>query len=73
MDTLFKTTISKKDQEIFKDILMTKRNLRMSERALPLIEQGNSFIAIGAAHLVDDSGLVEQLRKQGYQVSPIKF
>ncbi|WP_303853049.1 TraB/GumN family protein [Bartonella apis] len=73
LDTLFKTTISKKDQEIFKDILMTKRNLRMSERALPLIEQGNSFIAIGAAHLVDDSGLVEQLRKQGYQVSPIKF
>ena len=73
LDTLFKTTISKKDQEIFKDILMTKRNLRMSERALPLIEQGNSFIAVGAAHMVDDSGLVEQLRKHGYHVSPIKL
>ena len=73
LDTLFKTTISKKDQEIFKDILMTKRNLRMSERALPLIEQGNSFIAVGAAHMVDDSGLVEQLRKHGYHVSPIRL
>ena len=73
LDTLFKTTISKKDQEIFKDILMTKRNLRMSERALPLIEQGNSFIAVGAAHMVDDTGLVEQLRKHGYHVSPIKL
>ena len=73
LDTMFKTTISKKDQEIFKDILMTKRNLRMSQRALPLIEQGNSFIAVGAAHMVGDSGLVEQLRKHGYKVSPIKF
>ena len=73
LDTMFKTTISKKDQEIFKDILVTKRNLRMSERALPLIEQGNSFIAVGAAHMVGDSGLVEQLRKHGYKVSPIKF
>ena len=73
LDTMFKTTVSEKDQDIFKDILMTKRNLRMSERALPLIEQGNSFIAVGAAHIVDDSGLVEQLRKHGYQVSPIKL
>ncbi len=73
LDTMFKTTVSEKDQDIFKDILMTKRNLRMSERALPLIEQGNSFIAVGAAHMVDDSGLVEQLRKHGYQVSPIKL
>ena len=73
LDTMFKTTVSKKDQAIFKDILMTKRNLRMSERALPLIEQGNSFIAVGAAHMVGDSGLVEQLRKHGYHVSPIKF
>ncbi|WLT08511.1 TraB/GumN family protein [Bartonella apihabitans] len=73
LDTMFKTTVSEKDQAIFKDILMTKRNLRMSERALPLIEQGNSFIAIGAAHMVDDSGLVEQLRKHGYRVSAIKL
>lgn len=73
LDQMFKSSVSKKDQEIFIDVMMTKRNLRMSKRALPLVEQGNSFIAVGAAHLVDESGLVEQLRKHGYRVTAVKF
>lgn len=73
LDQMFKSSVSKKDQDIFIDVMMTKRNLRMSKRALPLVEQGNSFIAVGAAHLVDESGLVEQLRKHGYRVTAVKF
>lgn len=73
LDQMFKSPVSKKDQDIFIDVMMTKRNLRMSKRALPLVEQGNSFIAVGAAHLVDESGLIEQLRKHGYRVTAVKF
>lgn len=73
LDHMFKSSASRKDQEIFIDVMMTKRNLRMSKRALPLVKQGNSFIAVGAAHLVDDSGLVEQLRKHGYRVTAMEL
>lgn len=73
LDQMLKSSISKNDQEIFIDVMMTKRNRRMSKRVLPLVKQGNSFIAVGAAHLVDESGLVEQLRKHGYRVTAVKF
>ncbi|WP_295894710.1 TraB/GumN family protein [uncultured Bartonella sp.] len=73
LDHMFKSSASRKDQEIFIDVMMTKRNLRMSKRALPLVKQENSFIAVGAAHLVDDSGLVEQLRKHGYRVTAMEL
>lgn len=69
LSSMFELDISAKDQKIFKDVLMRKRNLHMAQRALPFVKQGNSFIAVGAAHLVDDSGLVEQLRKHGYRVT----
>jgi uncharacterized protein YbaP (TraB family) len=50
---------------------LDERNLAMRDRALPLIEQGNAFIAVGAAHLAGDQGMVELLRKAGYEVTPV--
>jgi uncharacterized protein YbaP (TraB family) len=51
--------------------LINKRNKVMLERALPLVAKGNAFIAVGAAHLPGDQGLVELFRKAGYEVTPI--
>lgn len=49
--------------------VVTDRNIRMAERAAPLLETGNAFIAVGALHLIGEKGLVELFRKQGYAVT----
>ncbi|QIG47946.1 TraB/GumN family protein [Nordella sp. HKS 07] len=54
-----------------KNELIDKRNRIMAERALPLLTDGNAFIAVGAAHLPGDQGLVELFRKAGYEVTPV--
>ncbi len=46
------------------------RNRRMAEKALPLLEQGCLFIAVGALHLPGESGLLALLRDAGYRLEP---
>jgi len=57
------------DMLSFETILLDDRNIIMAQRAAPLLEQGNTFIAVGALHLVGETGLVEQFRRMGYQVT----
>ena len=51
--------------------LLTDRNRRMVERALPVMNKKTVFIAIGAAHLPGDGGVLDLLEKQGYQVTRV--
>jgi hypothetical protein len=51
--------------------LNDERNLRMIQRMKPYLQQGNSFIAVGALHLAGPTGLVALLRQAGYQVDPV--
>ena len=46
------------------------RNRRMAENALPLLEEGCLFIAVGALHLPGESGLLALLRDAGYRLQP---
>ncbi|MEQ8824043.1 MAG: TraB/GumN family protein [Filomicrobium sp.] len=55
----------------FEEKLLQQRNRRMRTHALPLLADGNVFIAVGALHLVGDTGLVELLRGAGYKLEPI--
>lgn len=45
--------------------VVEKRNRVMAERAWPFIEKGKTLIAVGALHLIGDTGLVELLRQRG--------
>jgi uncharacterized protein YbaP (TraB family) len=54
----------------FEQAMITSRNHGMVEHALPILAQGNAFIAVGALHLTGAEGLVELLRKAGYTVTP---
>jgi uncharacterized protein YbaP (TraB family) len=55
----------------FTQRLLTDRNRRMAERLRPLLKQGNTFIAVGAAHLPGRDGLLALLEHEGYRVRPI--
>jgi hypothetical protein len=53
------------------DRLLTQRNTRMVERMKPALKDGKAFIAVGAAHLSGEAGLLNLLEKAGYRVSPV--
>lgn len=56
----------------FTAALVDKRNVQMGERVLPHVEAGNAFIAVGALHLPGETGLVEALRRAGYEVTRVE-
>lgn len=56
----------------FQEALVEKRNHTMLERVLPILEAGETFIAVGALHLPGNTGLVSLLRKHGYQVTSLR-
>jgi len=58
---------------LFINNLITVRNRRMFDRALPFIEQGNSFVAVGALHLPGDDGLLQRLRVAGFTLTQLGF
>ena len=53
------------------DRLLTRRNTRMAARLGPILKDGSAFIAVGAAHLPGESGLLNLLEKAGYRVTPV--
>jgi uncharacterized protein YbaP (TraB family) len=57
--------------QVFLDRLITLRNYRMRERALPLLRRGGAFIAVGAAHLPGKEGLLSLFENEGYAVETI--
>ncbi len=56
----------------FNEALIYKRNQTMFESSKPLVAGGGAFIAVGAAHLIGDNGLVALYRKAGFNVTPGK-
>ena len=53
-------------------LLVTDRNAHMAKELLPVLKQGDAFIAIGALHLPDESGLLNRFEKAGLGVYPLK-
>ena len=60
--------------EEYNDKMLIQRNLGMRDKAVGWLKAGDKvFFAVGAAHLVDEGGLVELLRDAGYTVEQIKY
>lgn len=55
----------------FRQLLVTRRNAVMAERAAPHLEKGGAFMAVGALHLPGEDGLVELLRAEGFTVTAV--
>ena len=55
----------------FMERLLDRRNEVMVARMAPLLAEGNAFIAVGAAHLPGDKGILYLLEQQGYRISRV--
>lgn len=51
--------------------LIDDRNKNWIPKLLPLLDQGSTFIAVGALHLPGENGLIELLQNEGYALRPI--
>ena len=64
-------SIQQGDQRLadeFQQRLIVDRNHRMAERMRQYLQQGNTFVAVGALHLPGEEGLLNLLEQQGYTV-----
>jgi uncharacterized protein YbaP (TraB family) len=53
------------------DELLLKRNIKMARRMDSLSNIRSMFFAVGAAHLPGDSGVINLLKKRGFNVNPV--
>ncbi|MDZ4841950.1 MAG: TraB/GumN family protein [Hyphomicrobium aestuarii] len=67
-----KANVGKVSFVSFEKALLTDRNLRMRDRAKPLVDKGGAFIAVGALHMPGKSGLVTLFRDAGYTVTRVE-
>ena len=55
----------------FEKTMVHVRNKTMLDRALPLLDKGDAFIAVGALHLPGEQGLAHLIDEAGYTVTPV--
>ena len=61
--------VLQEEQNLFLD----QRNLAWIAKIKETIAKNKTFIAVGAAHLAGEKGIIELLRKEGYTVTPVNF
>lgn len=71
VDGLYQFVNSQEKAEETKGLMLDARNQRWITPLVNMMAKHSSFIAVGAAHLAGDQGLIELLRKQGYKVEPV--
>ncbi len=72
IEKLHHMTISEEGNfEQFEDVFLNHRNERWIPEIEKLVKQQPTFIAVGAAHLGGEKGVLNLLRQKGYSVEPI--
>lgn len=57
--------------EANQEILLDKRNMNWVQQLKNILPKNSVFIAVGAGHLVGEKGLIELLKKEGYNMRPL--
>ena len=63
--------VGKDASDYFMESGINARNLRMAGSLMGQLENNTVFAAVGALHLPGEKGLINLLRQQGYEVSPM--
>lgn len=71
LESLYNAIISSPDSKGNLNTLLFERNEKWIPKIEKLIHDQATFIAVGAGHLWGKKGLIQLLRKQGYQVEPV--
>jgi uncharacterized protein YbaP (TraB family) len=58
-------------RRLFRERGIDQRNERMVERMLHRLAKGNAFIAVVAAHLPGERGILSLLEQQGYAITRV--
>ena len=58
-------------RDYFVSLGINRRNQRMLETLLPLLQESRVFVAIGALHLPGEEGLLALLRSRGFSLAPL--
>ena len=62
------------DEDIFDRYIqgiLYDRNERMLERIIAYLDNGSTFIAVGALHLAGEKGLLHMLKNKNYKITRI--
>ena len=59
--------------DAFDYAILKKRNQNMAERIDTSIHNHSTFVAVGALHLPGEKGVINLLRKMGYQLKPVSL
>lgn len=72
IDKLYEA-VSGKDADLkkYEDALLINRNRNWIPKISSLAAEGPVFVAVGAAHLGGEQGVISLLRKAGFTVQPI--
>lgn len=73
IEALYKSTSEEGAWEGADSFLLEGRNREMVQTMMGEIHARSLFVAVGAAHLGGDAGLIALLRENGYDVNPVKF
>jgi len=65
--------MSKKSLGKQRKLLLYERNLIMGKRIMDMINEKPSFIAIGAAHLSGQKGVLRLVKKKGISIKPVRL
>lgn len=73
MDSL-KTMVGKSEfgSDKYDDLLLKNRNKHWVKQLKEIMKNKSVLVAVGAGHLVGDSGLIDLLKKAGYKVVPLE-
>lgn len=73
LDALLKHTMDDESMKNAEDDLLTKRNKNWIPKIETLIKENRCFIAVGAAHLPGNNGVIKLLRDEGYEIKAISI
>ncbi|MGF7082424.1 TraB/GumN family protein [Mucilaginibacter sp. UYCu711] len=73
IDKMINDALVKEKKPELSDKMLKDRNLRWIIKIPAIISEQQTFIAVGAAHLVGQYGLINQLRLKGYTVKAVKI